>query len=105
MCRLAGGFWDEAENRGTAPVSRPGCLKAELPSCVQQLAVARNEGSTFRPARTPSQGGGQLEGVCGSEREAVDEALGLIAKGLTWGYLAPFGAQFIENHLGLDMPV
>jgi hypothetical protein len=56
-------------------------------------------------AGTPSHCGGKLEGVGGFKREAVDKALGTVAKGWIRENFAPFRAQFGENDLCLHLPI
>jgi hypothetical protein len=66
-----------------------------LPGSIQQLAVAGDEDVALGPAQAPDHGGGQLLGVGGLQRKAIDEALGPLAQRLTRGYFPPDSPEIL----------
>jgi hypothetical protein len=67
-------------------------LKTELLRRIQELPIARDENSAFGTVQTPGQGSGELEGVGGFEREAINEAFRSFAEVLGGEHFAPLGA-------------
>ena len=57
-------------------------LKAKLLGCLKQLSVSRNEDPAARMARAPGHGGSKLKRVGSLQRKAINEALGLRARGV-----------------------